>query len=70
MELTEELKRVFIDTAMTLKGYARRRFMAQTVKAFGAGGARIGMESRRHSQRYARTGERFTVHRGHEPTTP
>jgi Rhodopirellula transposase DDE domain len=41
MELTEDLKRVFIETAMTLKGYARRRFMAQTVKAFGAGGASL-----------------------------
>jgi hypothetical protein len=30
MELTEELKRGFIDTAMILKGYARRRFMAPT----------------------------------------
>jgi hypothetical protein len=41
MELTEDLKRVFIETATTLKGYARRRFMAQTVKAFGYGGASL-----------------------------
>jgi len=41
MELTEDLKRVFIETATTLKGHARRRFMAQTVKAFGAGGASL-----------------------------
>lgn len=41
MELTDDLKRVFIETAATLKGYARRRFMAQTVKAFGYGGASL-----------------------------
>lgn len=41
MELTTELKQVFRDTATTLKGYARRRFMAQTVKAFGYGGASL-----------------------------
>jgi hypothetical protein len=41
MELTEDMKRVFIETATILKGHARRRFMAQTVKAFGAGGASL-----------------------------
>lgn len=41
MELSDDLKRVFIETAMTLKGHARRRFMAQTVKAFGYGGASL-----------------------------
>lgn len=38
MELTDALKTVFIETAQTLKGHDRRRFMAQTVIAFGPGG--------------------------------
>lgn len=39
MELTEDLKRLLIDTAKQLKGSARRQFMARTVKALGFGGA-------------------------------
>jgi len=39
MELTDSLKSLFIDTAKQLKGSARRRFMARTVKALGPGGA-------------------------------
>jgi len=38
MELTEDLKALLIETATTLKGAARRRFMAQTVQALGRGG--------------------------------
>lgn len=38
MELTEDLKALLIETATTLKGAARRRFMAQTVHALGPGG--------------------------------
>lgn len=38
MELTDALKTVFIETAKTLKGCDRRRFMAQTVEALGPGG--------------------------------
>lgn len=41
MELTAELKTLFIETAKTLKGFARRRFQAQTVKALGPGGQRL-----------------------------
>lgn len=41
MELTDELKTLFIETARSLKGFARRRFQAQTVKAFGEGGQRL-----------------------------
>jgi hypothetical protein len=41
MELSDDLKRVFIETATALKGHARRRFMAQTVNAFGYGGASL-----------------------------
>lgn len=41
MELTTELQTLFIETAKTLKGFARRRFQAQTVKALGPGGQRL-----------------------------
>ena len=33
MELTDSLKILFVDTARSLKGRARRLFMARTVKA-------------------------------------
>ena len=38
MELTQELKEIFIETAQELKGYARRIFKAKVVKALGKGG--------------------------------
>jgi hypothetical protein len=40
MDLTDSLKALFIDTATTLKGSARRIFMARTVKELGPGGQR------------------------------
>ena len=40
MELTDSLKALFIDTANTLKGSERRRFMARTVLELGPGGQR------------------------------
>lgn len=40
MEMTDSLKALFIDTAKTLKGSARRVFMARTVKELGPGGQR------------------------------
>ena len=40
MELTDSLKALFIDMAKTLKGSARRVFMARTVKELGSGGQR------------------------------
>ncbi len=40
MELTDSLKALFIETAQALKGSARRRFLARTVKELGAGGQR------------------------------
>src|SRR5215216_1939919 len=40
MELSGTLKSLFIETAQALKGPARRRFMAQTVKELGSGGQR------------------------------
>ena len=35
MELTDSLKTLFVDTARSLKGSARRLFMARTVKELG-----------------------------------
>ena len=40
MELTHSLRELFIATARTLKGSARRVFMARTVKELGPGGQR------------------------------
>ncbi len=40
MELTDSLKALCIDTARSLKGSARRLFMARTVKELGSGGQR------------------------------
>lgn len=40
MNLTDSLKTLFKETAQSLKGHARRRFMAQTVKELGPGGQR------------------------------
>ena len=38
MELTDSLKTLLIETAKSLKGSARRLFMARTGKALGPGG--------------------------------
>ncbi len=40
MELTDSVKSLLIETAKSLKGSARRLFMARTVKELGAGGQR------------------------------
>src|SRR5919205_1386117 len=40
MDLSDSLKALFIETAKTLKGSARRVFMARTVKELGLGGQR------------------------------
>ena len=40
MELTDSLKSLFIETAKSLQGSARRLFMARTVKELGARGQR------------------------------
>jgi len=40
MELTDSVKSLLIETAKSLKGSARRVFMARTVKELGAGGQR------------------------------
>ena len=40
MEFTDSLKALFVETARSLKGSARRLFMARTVKELGPGGQR------------------------------
>jgi hypothetical protein len=40
MECTDSLKALFMETARSLKGSARRLFMARTVKELGPGGQR------------------------------
>jgi hypothetical protein len=40
MELTDSVKSLLIETAKSLKGSARRLFMARTVKELGSGGQR------------------------------
>src|SRR5712692_8571782 len=40
MELTDSLKALFVETARSLQGSARRLFMARTVKELGSGGQR------------------------------
>lgn len=40
LELTESLKTLLKETAQTLKGHERRRFMAKTVEELGPGGQR------------------------------
>ena len=41
MELVEEVKELLIETEKTLKGNARRLFLARTVRALGEGGQRL-----------------------------
>jgi len=58
MDLTDSLKALFIETAKSLKGSARRLFMARTVRELGAGGQRLaerelGWNRQSISQRYA-----------------
>lgn len=41
MELVEDMRELFVETAKSLKGSARRLFMARTVRALGEGGQRL-----------------------------
>ena len=56
MEFTDSLKTLFMDTARSLKGSPRRRFMARTVKELGPGG-------QRHAER-ALGWSRVTIRKG------
>jgi len=44
MELADEFKSVFMETAKVLEGSDRRIFMARVVKALGRGGQRYAEE--------------------------
>ena len=58
MELTASLKALFIDTAKTLKGSARRVFMARTVQELGLGGQRRAERDLGWSRAIIRKGSR------------
>jgi hypothetical protein len=44
MELTDSLKKLLSETALQLKGAAKRRFMAQTVLELGYGGQTLAAQ--------------------------
>ena len=58
MELTDTLKKIFTETAKTLKGSDRRRFMAEVVKALGQGGQRQAETELGWHRRTIRKGQR------------
>jgi hypothetical protein len=58
MELTDPLKKIFTETAKTLKGSDRRRFMAEVVKALGQGGQRQAETELGWHRRTMRKGKR------------
>jgi hypothetical protein len=56
MELTDSLNALFVDTARSLQGSARRLFMARTVKDLGAEGQRCAARARGWSRVTLRKG--------------
>ena len=58
MELTNTLKKIFTETAQTLNGSDRRRFMAEVVKALGQGGQRQAETELGWHRRTMRKGKR------------
>ena len=56
MELTDSLKTLFVATARSLQGSARRLFMARTVKELGVGGPRRAERERGWSRVTLRKG--------------
>lgn len=58
MELTEAVKTLLQETARTLRGAERRRFLAQTVRALGEGGQRRAQRELGWSRDTIRKGER------------
>ena len=56
MELTDSLKSLLLEAAKSLKGHARRLFMARTVKELGPGGQRRAERERGWSRRTVRKG--------------
>ena len=58
MELSDALKAVFIETGKSLKGSARRLFMARIVRQLGPGGQRRAERELGWSRTTIRTGTR------------
>jgi hypothetical protein len=58
MELTDSLKTLLIETAKSLKGSARRLFMARTVKELGPGGQQRAARELRWGRMTIRKGMR------------
>ena len=58
MELTDSLKTLLIETAKSLKGSARRVFMARTVKELGPGGQQRAARELRWGRMTIRKGMR------------
>ena len=56
MELTDSLKTLLIETAKSLKGSARRLFMARTVKELGPGGQQCAARELRWGRMTMRKG--------------
>ena len=56
MELTDSLKALFVHTAQSLQGSARRPFMARTVKELGPGGQRQAERERGRNRGTLRKG--------------
>ncbi len=52
MELTDSLKKLLSETALQLKGAAKRRFMAQTVLELGYGGQTLACTGVRLESNY------------------
>jgi hypothetical protein len=62
MELTDAFKTMLQDTARTLRGAERRRFMAQTVEALGPGGQRRAARELGWTRDTIRKGQRELDH--------
>ena len=56
MDLTDSLKTLLIETAKSLKGSARRLFMARTVKELGPGGQQLAARELRWGRMTIRKG--------------
>jgi len=58
IQLTEELKSLYIKTAKKLKGSDRRQFMAEVVKGLGIGGQTLAEQELGWNRRTIRKGMR------------
>jgi hypothetical protein len=58
LKLTDSLKSLLTETAKSLKGYERRRFMARTVRELGTGGQRLAEKELRWNRNLIRKGTR------------